>query len=57
MRRYVDLADTLDATRLEAAQRGELAWRREVAAEADVASDPSITARNAAGFADSCDAR
>ena len=57
MRQYVEFADTLDSTRLKAAQQGERAWRREVAAEVDVESDPSITARNAAGFADSCDAR
>jgi hypothetical protein len=57
MRHYVSFADTLDSTRLEAAQRGQRAWRREVAAEADVESAPSIAARNAAGFADSCDAR
>jgi hypothetical protein len=57
MRHYVEFADTLDSTRLEAAQRGERAWQREVAAEADVESAPSIAARNAAGFAASCDAR
>jgi len=57
MRQYVEFADTLDSARLKAAQRGEQAWRREVAAEADVESDPAITVRNAAGFADSCDAR
>ncbi|MCW2758548.1 MAG: hypothetical protein JWO46_2294 [Nocardioidaceae bacterium] len=57
MRNYVTFADRLDAARLKAAKQGEGAWRREVAAEADVESDPSIAARTAAGFADSCDAR
>jgi hypothetical protein len=57
MASYVVFADSLDAARLEAAQQGEDAWRAEVAAEADAASDPAIEARNAAGFADSCDAR
>lgn len=54
---YVRFADRLDAARLRAARQGEDAWRREVAAEADVENDPSIAARTAAGFADSCDAR
>jgi hypothetical protein len=57
MKDYVHFADTLDATRLAAARKGERAWRREVAAEADVESDPAIAARNAAGFAGSCNAR
>lgn len=57
MRRYVRFADKLDAARLEAARHGEQAWRREVAAEANVVNDPAIAARDAAGFASSCDAR
>jgi hypothetical protein len=57
MRTYVRFADRLDAARLKAARQGESAWRREVAAEADVENAPSIAARNAAGFAASCDAR
>lgn len=54
---YVVYADSLDAARLKAARAGESAWKREVAAETGAASDPSIAARNAAGFAASCDAR
>jgi hypothetical protein len=57
MRTYMKFADSLDAARLKAAKQGQRAWRREVAAEADVENDPSIAARNAAGFASSCDAR
>jgi hypothetical protein len=57
MRHYVAFADRLDAARLKAAKQGETAWRREVASEANVESDPAITARTAAGFAASCDAR
>ncbi len=57
MRSYIAYADSLDAARLKAARAGESAWRREVAAETGAASDPSIAARNAAGFAASCDAR
>jgi hypothetical protein len=54
---YIVLADSLDAARLAAAKQGEEPWRSEVAAEADAENDPAIEARNAAGFADSCDAR
>jgi hypothetical protein len=57
MRHYLTFADRLDAARLKAARQGEPAWRREVAAEADVENGLSIAARNAAGFAGSCDAR
>ncbi|MGC4110145.1 MAG: hypothetical protein QM747_06915 [Nocardioides sp.] len=57
MTRYVAFADRLDAARLRAARQGERAWRHEVASEADVESAPAITARTAAGFAASCDAR
>ncbi|HEX4471551.1 MAG TPA: hypothetical protein VH085_06260 [Nocardioides sp.] len=57
MRHYVTFADGLDAARLKAAGQGERAWRHEVAAEANVENDPAIAARNAAGFAASCDAR
>jgi hypothetical protein len=57
MRHYMKFADSLDATRLKAAKQGQRAWRREVAAEKDVENDPTIAARNAAGFAGSCDAR
>jgi hypothetical protein len=57
MRNYVTFADRLDAARLKAAKQGEQAWRHEVSSEKNVESDPAITARSAAGFADSCDAR
>lgn len=54
---YVAFANQLDARRLAAAQQGEAAYAKEIAAEADAASDPTITARTAAGFHDSCSAR
>jgi hypothetical protein len=57
MHAYVRFADRLDAARLAAAKAGERAWRREVAAEAGAGNDPTITARTAAGFDASCDAR
>jgi hypothetical protein len=57
MRRYTTFADRLDAARLRAARRGETAWRHELAAETDVENAPAIAARDAAGFAGSCDAR
>lgn len=57
LRAYTRYADRLDAARLTAAHAGETAWTREVAAETSAASDPSVAARTAAGFASSCDAR
>jgi hypothetical protein len=58
LRAYVDFANRLDARRLAAAKQGQGAYAQEISAEkASAASDPSIVARQAAGFHDSCDAR
>jgi len=55
---YIAFADKLDAARLRAARQGAAAYRREIAAEqTSAASDPSIAARDAAGFSQSCNAR
>jgi hypothetical protein len=55
---YLHFANGLDAKRLAAAKRGPAAYAQEVHTEqASAATDPTITARNAAGFHDSCDAR
>jgi hypothetical protein len=55
---YIQFANALDAKRLAAAKQGHAAYTKEIqAAEASAANDPSIAARNAAGFHDSCDAR
>jgi hypothetical protein len=55
---YIAFASKLDAARLRAARRGAAAYRREIDAEQkSAASDPSIAARNAAGFSQSCNAR
>jgi len=54
---YVRFADRLDAKRLAAARKGAAAYAAEIRAEANVEDAPAITARNAAGFAPSCDAR
>jgi len=54
---YVGFANQLDAKRLAAAQQGAAAYAAEIQSEASAESDPAITARNAAGFAQSCDAR
>jgi len=54
---YVVWATAVDERRIEAAQKGEKAWRAEVAAEADIADDPTLRALGPAGFADSCQAR
>jgi hypothetical protein len=54
---YVRFADELDAKRLAAAGRGEAAYATEIQAEALADSDPTIIARTAAGFGQSCDAR
>lgn len=55
---YVEFANTLDAKRLAAAKAGQAAYAAEIRDElATAASDPSVTARNAAGFHDSCSAR
>lgn len=55
---YIKFANELDARRLSAARKGPAAYQREIQAEMRSASgDPSIAARNAAGFSDSCNAR
>ena len=57
LRAYIQYANRLDAARLHAAQQGQAAYQKEIAAESDAAADPSIAARDAAGFHDSCNAR
>jgi hypothetical protein len=54
---YIAFADELDAARLRAARQGAAAYQREIDAEKSAASDPSIAARDAAGFSQSCNAR
>jgi len=55
---YIAFASKLDAARLRAARQGAAAYRREIDAEQkSAASDPSIAARDAAGFSESCNAR
>ena len=54
---YIAFADKLDAARLRAARQGAAAYQREIGAERSAASDPSIAARDAAGFSESCNAR
>lgn len=55
---YIRFANQLDAKRLAAAKQGATAYAKEIGAEKlSAANDPSIAARNAAGFHDSCDAR
>ena len=55
---YIAFANKLDAARLRAARQGAAAYRREIDAEQkSAASDPSIAARDAAGFSESCNAR
>jgi hypothetical protein len=54
---YIAFANKLDAARLRAARQGAAAYRREIDAEKSAASDPSIAARDAAGFSESCNAR
>jgi hypothetical protein len=55
---YIRFANQLDAKRLRAARQGRASYEREVHAEKKyAASDPTITARNAAGFSESCNAR
>jgi hypothetical protein len=55
---YIAFADKLDAARLRAARQGAAAYQREIDAEKKAAaSDPSITALDAAGFSESCQAR
>lgn len=54
---YIRFANQLDARRLAAAKKGEAAYQKEIAAEADAGNDPTIAARTAAGFSESCNAR
>src|SRR5580704_3142775 len=55
---YIAFANKLDAARLRAARQGAAAYQREIDAEQKSASsDPSIAARDAAGFSQSCNAR
>jgi hypothetical protein len=54
---YIVFANKLDAARLRAARQGAAAYQREIDAEKSAASDPSIAARDAAGFSQSCNAR
>ncbi len=55
---YIAFANKLDAARLRAARQGAAAYQREINAEQkSAASDPSIAARDAAGFSQSCNAR
>ncbi len=55
---YIAFASKLDAARLRAARQGAAAYQREIDAEQkSAASDPSIAARDAAGFSESCNAR
>ena len=54
---YVRFADQLDAARLTAAHKGQVAYAAEVQSESGVESDPAIAALAAAGFNDSCTAR
>jgi hypothetical protein len=54
---YIRFANQLDARRLAAAKLGQAAYAKEIAAEADAGNDPTIAARTAAGFHESCNAR
>ena len=54
---YIRFANRLDARRLAAARRGKAAYAKEIAAESKAADDPTIAARDAAGFSESCNAR
>jgi len=55
---YIRFADQLDARRLAAARAGPAAYEREIQRELRTAADdPSIAARTAAGFNESCNAR
>jgi hypothetical protein len=55
---YIAFASKLDAARLRAARQGPAAYQHEIDAEQkSAASDPSIAARDTAGFSESCNAR
>jgi len=53
----IAFANKLDTARLRAARQGAAAYKREIDTEKSAASDPSIAARDAAGFSQSCNAR
>lgn len=58
LRAYIRFANKLDERRLAAARQGPAAYAREIRAERRYAAgDPTIAARDAAGFHDSCNAR
>lgn len=55
---YLQFANGLDAKRLAAAKQGQASYDNEISAEKKYAADdPTIAARTAAGFNDSCSAR
>jgi hypothetical protein len=55
---YIKFANNLDAKRLAAAKQGQASYDKEIDAEKQsAANDPTITARTAAGFDESCNAR
>ncbi len=55
---YIKFANDLDAKRLAAAKAGQASYAKEINAEKQsAASDPTIAARTAAGFNESCNAR
>lgn len=54
---YLRFANQLNRARLRAAHKGQAAYDKEMLAEADAAKDPTIQARTAAGFHESCSAR
>src|SRR5690348_12106036 len=55
---YIAYANELDVKRLRAARQGKASYEREINAEStSAADDPTIAARTAAGFHDSCNAR
>ena len=54
---YIAFANKLDAARQRAARQGAAAYQREIDAEKSAPADPSIAARDAAGFSQSCNAR
>ena len=58
LRDYIKFANALDAKRLAAAKAGQASYAKEISAEKNAAaSDPTIAARTAAGFNESCNAR
>jgi hypothetical protein len=58
MNAYIHFANQLDAKRSAAAKQGQATYAKEIQTEeASAANDPTIAARNAASFHESCDAR